>query len=236
MTDQPGRVPDLSKFECAIRLTPQGRALHQAILTAFAHTGQAPSRADLSRLAHTSGLDIDIPAALHELAASDLVVVDQHGELRAAYPFSPASTPHRVHITDGPTVSAMCAIDALGMSAMLGRPVTITSSEPDTGQPVVVQVDGEAATWRPSSAVVFAGATGDCCAPSADRTCGHINFFTTPEAAHAWAGRHPDLTGMLLDQDQALTCAVAEFGGLLGDPEGATTELGHNQTQTRPEP
>lgn len=33
----------------------------------------------------------------------------------------------------GPTAYAMCAIDTLGMSAMLGRPVTITAAEPDTG-------------------------------------------------------------------------------------------------------
>lgn len=74
----------------------------------------------------------------------------------------------------------MCAIDALGMSAMLGIPVTITSTEPST---VTVQVDHYTARWSPDAVVVFAGTIGGACCPSVDRTCGHINFFTTPEAA-----------------------------------------------------
>jgi hypothetical protein len=36
----------------------------------------------------------------------------------------------------------MCAIDALGMSAMLGRPVTITAAEPDTGGISTVHAEG----------------------------------------------------------------------------------------------
>jgi hypothetical protein len=72
--------------------------------------------------------------------------------------------------------------------------------------------------------VVFAGhtATSDssaiACCPSVDRTCGHINFFTTPDAARDWAARNPEVTGVVLDQDKALTCGVAEFGDLMQHP------------------
>ena len=44
------------------------------------------------------------------------------------YPFSAATTAHTVAIEGGPTVFAMCAVDALGIADMLGTDVTITST------------------------------------------------------------------------------------------------------------
>ena len=106
----------------------------------------------------------------------------------------------------------MCAIDALGMSAMLGRPVAITSSEPDTGRAISVTVGAGKARWTPRTAVVFAGATGDPGCPSADRCCGYISFFTTGRAARAWARRHPEITGTVLRRDAALHFGIDAFG------------------------
>ena len=213
-TSRPGAP---SKCGCAQRLSRHGRLVHHAILSALARSGQPPSHADLQRL--TAGAGVDLPAALAELAGVDLVVVGAGGRLLAAYPFSAVPTPHRLTLASGTRVFAMCAIDALGVSAMLGQPVTVTSAEPGSGRPVGIQVDGEQATWAPRTTVVLAGATADCCAPSAQRTCGHVNFFTPPAAARAWAGDHPDLSWALLDQTQALAKAVAEFGPLLRHPE-----------------
>lgn len=208
------KLPDLRLNKCAAvaALTPPARRLHLAILAAFTDTGRPPARAEL----RSAGADdVDPAEALAELARRDVVAFDERGEIRAAYPFSPTPTSHRVTWAGGPTVYAMCAVDALGMSAMLGRPITITSIEPDTGHTVTVEVDRDTARWHPDTAVVFAGDTGDGCCASVDRTCGHINFFTTPEAAHAWAARHPDLTGTLLDRRHALATAIGEFGALL---------------------
>jgi hypothetical protein len=216
--NQPGNRPvPLDKGERASRLSRPGRLVHQAILRAFARTGQAPSRADLNEVASAAG--VEPAAALAELDRADLIVLDPRGELLAAYPFSAAPTPHRLTLGSGVSAHAMCAIDALGVSAMLGQPVTVTSAEPDTGRVVTVRVDGDRATWEPPTAVVLAAATDDCCAPSAQRTCGYINFFTTDAAALAWAGDHPALSWTLLDHAQALGTAVAEFGPLLRDPE-----------------
>ena len=217
-TNQPGNRPvPLDKCECASRLSRPGRLVHQAILRVFAHTGQAPSRTDLDQVADAAG--VEPAAALAELERADLIVLDPHGELLAAYPFSAAPTPHRLTLGSGVSVHAMCAIDALGVSAMLGQPITVTSAELDTGRPVTVRLDGDQATWQPPTAVVLAAATGDCCAPSAQRTCGYINFFPTDAAALAWAGDHPELSWALLDQPRALATAIAEFGPLLRDPE-----------------
>jgi hypothetical protein len=214
-------IPDLelNKNRAAAALTLPARQLHQWILTAFAETGHAPPRNDVERTARDCG--IDSGPALSELTGSDVLAVDEKGEIRAAYPFSPVPTRHHVTWAHGPGVYAMCAIDALGMSAMLGHPVTVISTEPGTEHEVIVQVDHVTARWNPNTAVVFAGATGDGCCPSVDRTCGHINFFTTAEAARAWAARNPGVTGNVLNRDQALAHGITEFGGLL-------KPLGHN--------
>ena len=204
-------MPDtlnLNKAAAAAALGPAGRRAHRAVLTAFLDTGRPPTRNQLEQFAG--------PAALAELAERDLVAYDDTGEVRAAYPFSPYRTRHRVTWQGGPEAYAMCAIDALGVSAMLGRPVTVTATPPDDGPVVVIEVAGDQAAWTPESAVVHAAAKGeDCCVPSVDRTCGHINVFASAEAARAWSAAHPGLTGSILDLPEALRHGVAEFGDML---------------------
>lgn len=197
----------------AERLTGPARQVHQAVLTAFARTGQPPARGELERLARSLGASPD--AILSELAGADAIAVSADGQIRAAYPFSPVRTPIQVAWAGGPATYAMCAIDALGMSAMLGHPVTITAAEPDTGRIVTVHADGNRARWLPRTAVVFAGSAGDACGPAADRICGYINFFASHRAARAWARRHPEVTGRILTRDGALDIGIAEFGSLL---------------------
>lgn len=58
-------------------------------------------------------------------------------------------------------------------------------------RPVTVHVNGHQASWEPATAVVLAGATAGCCAPSVERTCGHTNVFATPAAARAHAAGTP---------------------------------------------
>ena len=73
---------------CAAALTQPARQVHLAVLAAFAQTGRAPMRGDLERIARAGGADP--AAALAELAERDVIVFDQAGEIRAAYPFSPS--------------------------------------------------------------------------------------------------------------------------------------------------
>lgn len=212
MTDTPP-APALNKARAAARLDDPARRVHRAILTAFAHHGQAPTRAGLRGVAEAAGGDLAV--ALRALTAADLIVVNHLGEVGAAYPFSATPTPHRLTLAAGTTAYAMCAIDALGVSAMLGQPVTVTSAEPDTGARITIRMNGDRVAWDPATAVVYAAETDDRFATSAERTCGYINFFTTQAAAHTWAATHPDLAGTLLTQDHALAYGIAEFGTLL---------------------
>jgi len=217
--------PGLNKGCCAAALTRPARQVHLAVLTTFAQTGHAPGRGELERIARAEGTD---PAAvLAELAEHDMIAFDQAGEIRAAYPFSPSPTPIQVAWEDGPVTYAMCAIDALGISAMLGRPVTITAAEPGTGRVITVHADRHRARWNPPGAVVFAGTAGGGRCHAADRTCGYINFFTSARAARTWAHANPTVTGTVLRQAQAMRRGVAEFGAFM---RARTAPAGPDQT------
>src|SRR5262245_19616406 len=123
------------------RVAPEAgelRAVHQQVLLAFADSGHPPARPGLERAAASYGRTA--AAVLADLHAGDFIQLDGAGEIRAAYPFSAVPTPHVVRIDGGPRVYAMCAIDALGMAAMLGREVTVVSTDTRTGQPNMVTV------------------------------------------------------------------------------------------------
>ena len=210
----------LNKGCSAGALTPPARQAHLAVMAACAGTGRAPARGELERTARAHGADP--PAVLAELAARDVIAFGADGEIRAAYPFSPVPTAIQVRWAGGPLTYAMCAIDALGISAMLGRPVTITAAEPGTGRIITVHANRGQARWDPRRAVVFAGETGDQGCPSVDGTCGYINFFTSAWAARAWVGHRPGVTGTVLRQDRALREGVAEFGAFLHTRDGTT--------------
>lgn len=211
MTRPAGPVPGTRRGADSVS-GPAGQ-VHLAVLMAFAATGQPPSPAEIERLIRAGGGEPDRVRA--ELTAADMLAFTADGTVRAAYPFSPAPTPVEVSWPGGPHVYAMCAIDALGMSAMLGCPVTISAAEPDTGQGITVAVDGGRARWTPRSAVVFAGTAGDAGLPSADRCCGYISFFTTARTARSWARRYPEIAGTILRRDGALRNGIDQFGALL---------------------
>ena len=188
------------------------RAVHQAVLRSFVQTGTAPSIAVLAKYATPFVLS----HVLGELADGDFLCLDHAGQITAAYPFAAQPTRHQVQIAGNATVFAMCAIDALGISAMTGLPAVIESADPSTGEPITVDVDRAGSTWEPATAVVYVGRTsGECAGPSASVCCGYINFFGARTTAAAWAASHPEITGGILGQDRALQVGIGIFGQLL---------------------
>ncbi|SNT59553.1 Alkylmercury lyase [Actinacidiphila glaucinigra] len=197
------------------RLAPCERGLrvvHQAVLRHFAATGHAPDLDALEPAAATAGRSA--ADVLAELACEDFLTLDQDGQIRAAYPFSAVLTPHRVRIEGGADVWSMCAIDALGIPAMLAADAEIISSDPVTGEAVTVVSRGGRMAWQPASAVVFVGRR--CCAgPAAEVCCDVLNFFTDNASAKAWAHEHPDVSGQIVSQARAQEIGQLSFGPLL---------------------
>lgn len=190
------------------------RAVHQAVLRAFAVTGRAPDEDMLAAAAQP----FEVTDVLAELADGDFIHLDDSGAIVAAYPFSAVPTPHVVEVGTGPAVFAMCAIDALGMAAMLAADIRITSADPATVEPIAVTVSASGqASWDPAAAVVYVGqAAGSCGGPSATVCCGYMNFFASHESASAWAAAHPEVSGGILSQARALEIGQRIFGALLG--------------------
>jgi hypothetical protein len=195
----------------AAQLPAATRQVYQAILRHFAATGSAPGDDIIRAAADRAGTDPT--AALQALAAADLIALDAHSRLVAAYPFSPTPTRHLVAV--GPiTVSAMCAIDALGIPYMLGTDAVIASTDPHSGQPVQVTVTNGEAIFEPAAAVVVYAATGTA-GPSVDTCCTTINFFASSGTAHAWTAAHPAGIVIVLSQDQAIALGRHIFEILL---------------------
>ncbi|WP_240617226.1 organomercurial lyase MerB [Nocardioides speluncae] len=199
----------------AVPLKPVERVVHQEVLRHFARTGRAPSLADLEPA--TAGSDRstrDVLSALHDADALRLGI---DGDIVVAYPFSATPTRHRVRVESGAEVYAMCAIDALGISAMLGRDTLITSVDPVTGETITVTMTAAAGgTWSPAAAVAFIGASAEC-GPSADCCCDYLNLFVDRASAAEWIAKHPDIPGEVLTQPEAEHLGASLFGSLLND-------------------
>ena len=122
--------------------------LHRRTLLNLGQSGKPPTRDQLETWA--TELHIDLDASLRHLAEAELVFLDPAGrEITGGVPFAPGPTAHQVRIVGGPSVYANCAIDALGIGAMLGRDVDVQSLDPFTGQEVTASSRAGHRTWQP---------------------------------------------------------------------------------------
>jgi len=169
------------------RLTTEEECVRRRVLEGFA-TGATVSVATLAERSRIA--PAHVRETLGRLAAADLLVLDGTGEtVLAAYPFSSIPTPHRVHLS-GREVFALCAVDALGIAAMLKEDVSISSHCVHCGRSVQIQARPEQLTRHlPSEIVVwFPISEGDCC-PVAQSRCPNISFFCTSDQLEAGGRR-----------------------------------------------
>ena len=190
-------------------LSREERQLYHWILQRFAHAAP-PTPTRLAEQARA--LDLEPSAAFATLAREDLIHTDDDGAVLVAYPFSARPRGHRVTIDERLTVEAMCAIDALGIAAMLNQPIEINSHDPLTGHEIWLRVSpGEGAWWEPETAAVLAG-SGRASGPSYGRCCDVLNFFETPETAERYLREHGDVVGVPISIPEAIEAGRAIFG------------------------
>ena len=108
------------------------RAALRDILARFVADG---GPIELTSLAHPA-------AVVAELDAKDLVYV-QDGRVVLAYPWSGTPTAFVVRLSGGRERWACCAIDALGIAAMLGEPVQVRSRCHHCEEPLQLDVTPE---------------------------------------------------------------------------------------------
>lgn len=193
------------------RLTAGERELYFWVLRRFATSGR-PTGKDTRETAERQGLDAD--RALQTLATQDLVHLDQTGEIVAAYPFSGRPTQHHVRFAEGHEVDAMCAIDALGIAPMFDAAIEIVTQDPLTGERIEVKLTpAGTGSWRPQSAVVVCGASGN--GESCSSCCPVLNFFVSRENGKRWLAGRPDVRGYVITLDEAIEAGRAVFGDVL---------------------
>jgi hypothetical protein len=190
--------------------------VRRAILQHYLEAGYAPLPDDLAR---ATGLDAG--PVVERLNQRDIVALDDATRaITGAYPFTDRHSGHQVHV-GATTVNAMCAIDALGIGAMCGRDVTITSTCARCAAPIGVVTSDRGRALEavsPPDTVVWLGlAYEDGCA--ANSLCRGINFYCSDD--HLEAEIRGDMAGHRLSLDEALEAGRAIFTPMLATGTGS---------------
>jgi hypothetical protein len=197
--------------ERTARLSAGERALYRWVIERFA-LAAPPTAAQLAEQAQQLAPDTD--GALASFAREDLVHTDPEGAVTVAYPFSARPRGHEVTVA-GRLVQAMCAIDALGIAAILDQPVDIRSHDPLTGREIHVHAEPEGVTsFQPETAVVLAGSS-TCEGPSYCGCCDVLNFFESTDNAQRYLDENTSVTGIPIWIGEAAAAGRAIFGAIL---------------------
>lgn len=187
------------------------RRLHRLLMDAMIATGNVPPAIDLA-----AALRVDLETLryhLRMLEHADYLGFDAAGQLICLYPFSAVPTPHVVAI-EGEQRFAMCSIDALGMSAMLGRRLEIESACPICGAEIWLVVrPGNIERAEPSETVVIARRDAD--RPAFEACCGFTVFACGDNHANVLKARTSGTSA--LDLETALSVGESIFAGMLNN-------------------
>jgi len=177
---------------------------HKRILTSFLECGDPP------------GIEPFQTDVLDDLSRRDLVHV-RDGKIALAYPFATDRTDFFVSVA-GVRIQTVCAIDALGVAAMAGRPAQVTCLCPVCRSPTHVSLSEDGLTIKSASkpdARVWTGIqeVGAC---AADSQCKSMLLFCSPAHLDDWKHNQPaDPRGFDLSLQQGAQLGAAIFGPFL---------------------
>lgn len=116
---------------------------------------------------------------------------DEEGRL-VGFGLTLRPTPHRF-VVDDQTLYTWCASDTLFFPVVLGRPASVDSTCPATGQPVHIEMSPAGVTLvDPPETVVSQVQRQERVDDIRAVVCDHGHFFVSSEAARSWLHRHPD--------------------------------------------
>jgi alkylmercury lyase len=191
----------------------------RSLLQLFADHGRPPSVDELVR--ETEIPVYPLATLLRNLERRDLIGLESGSErVLRAYPFTEASTGHRVEL-NGHHLNALCAIDALGVGSMYHSDVRIESpcrfcseairiATADQGQALHSIVPADPVVWYDFA---FDGSAATSCCPV-------IAFFCSDGHLRRWLdGQNPKREGIRLTLEEGLEVGRAIFGPVLAVPE-----------------
>lgn len=214
----------LSAFDLAQRWGGYGEeedCVRRAVIKGLLELNHGP---DASWIATRTRLgEGQVSTLLGRLAARDLIVRDNGGAIVGAYPLATKPTDHCVGV-GGRIVQAMCAIDALGIGAMLGTDVIVDSRCRACAAPIQIET-GSCGTGlhrvEPPSIQVWSGIRyeGGCAANS---LCTVIAFFCSEAHQEEWqSANHPDIEGYRLTVEEAMQIGRALFAPVFANADDA---------------
>ena len=187
------------------------RRLHRGLIEAVLAPGSIPSVSELSARLETS--EEALRTELATLAAADYLSLDEGGQVSCLYPFSPTPTSHVV-VIDGQPRYAMCAIDALGIPAMLGQELGIEGRCAVCNAPMTLTIaPGEIVSAAPPAALIVA--RRDEAEPAFAACCPFTVFVCGQPHAEQFMRRIPGTHALPLAE--ALTEAEKIFADLLAE-------------------
>ncbi|WP_179295687.1 alkylmercury lyase MerB [Mycobacterium avium] len=144
---------------------------------------------ELERLAAEAGAPVEeIKSWLRAQPGTDW---DDAGAL-LGFGLTQRPTRHR-YIIDGQVLFTFCAADTLIFTPILGRPASVESSCPTTGQPIRVELTPEAVASVDPPTTVVSQVNLRCGAIDIrGSSCDHGHFFSSEDAAQDWRRAHPD--------------------------------------------
>lgn len=193
-------------------MTPGEETTRRAILDLYVELGHAPS---IVALADRTGVSIsELLNLLSCLENRDLIVVSKSDQtIETAYPFTDRNTEHRVRLGNV-ALKAMCAIDALGVGAMLKTDTVILSKCRYCECDIQIETRGNGraiASVSPENAIVWSGVQDiDGCA--ADTHCSVMAYFCSDDHLSAWRNEQKgNSKGHRLSIEQGLEAGAAIF-------------------------
>lgn len=157
----------------------------------------------------------EVTRVIRELDERDVILIAD-ALVTVAYPFASPATPFKVTLADNRERYAVCAIDALGIAAMLGQPVTIRSHCHHCREPLQIDVRPDGPIGG-ADIMVWVGERGDVRKKACTSFCTTLNFFRSEEHLGSWWEAHPDVPGAAAVLDEAFALGARIFGKLLHD-------------------
>lgn len=184
----------------ALEEDQQRIALH--IYHLIAATGQPITVAQISEDAGVSAERVE-----ESLRSWPLVLWDDQERVIGFWGIhsEPIKPMHSIGV-DGTTVYAWCAWDTLFITELLGRQTRVTSTDPQTGDEIRLDVTPEGViSLDPTGSVVSlllpeGGLTDD----AIQRFCHKVHFFSSPESATAWIDGRPGMFTATVEEAFAL--------------------------------
>ena len=185
------------KVDDAARTRRLRQVLHDGLFVPWTETGRAPTPDELaSRLKITQDEAdrlLDELQACGESVGGGILRVPGSALVAVAWPLSNVPTGITVTVAGGKPAFARCAIDALGVSAMLEKRTVVDGTARDNGQPLRVVVDGaRIVEAQPPGLVVVRG-----------EGCDNMSFFSSRAAAEAWQKSNAGPSTLLTLQEAA---------------------------------